>query len=165
MESSSKKDEVLATLAEGVARLTDSEAWRAWLNVQRRFHNYSFGNTLLILWQRPDATRVAGFHAWLHLGRHVRKGEKGIAILAPIPQRLRVEDENGDEKTVVGAAHHFRLAHVFDIAQTDGAELPDTPISKLHGDDPGRAVRAARRGCSFARLHGRGRLPRVRSQR
>lgn len=136
MESLSKKDEVLANLADGIAKLTDSEAWRAWLNVQRRFHNYSFGNTLLILWQRPNTTRVAGFHAWLRLGRHVRKGEKGIAILAPVPTRFRVEDENGEEKTIVGAAKHFRLAHVFDIAQTEGAELPDAPVSKLQGDDP-----------------------------
>jgi hypothetical protein len=71
-----KKTEILATLAEGVARLTSSDEWRAWLDVQSRFHRYSFGNTLLIALQRPDATQVAGFHAWLRLGRHVRKGER-----------------------------------------------------------------------------------------
>ena len=40
--------ELLATLADGVAELTNSTAWRAWLDVQRRFHRYSWGNTLLI---------------------------------------------------------------------------------------------------------------------
>ena len=107
--------ELLATLADGVAELTNSTAWRAWLDVQRRFHRYSWGNTLLIAAQRPDATRVAGFHSWLRLGRHVRKGEHGIAILAPVVPRLRVVDgDSGDERWVAGRPHAFRVAHVFD---------------------------------------------------
>ena len=71
MNASITRTDLLATLADGVAGLTSSTAWRAWLDVQRRFHRYSWGNTLLIACQRPDATRVAGFHAWLRLGRHV----------------------------------------------------------------------------------------------
>jgi hypothetical protein len=103
--------DLLATLAEGVAQLTSSPAWRAWLDVQRRFHRYSWGNTLLIAWQRPDATRVAGFHAWRRLGRHVRRGEHGIAILAPVATRLRVVDaETGDESSVPGTPRAFRVA-------------------------------------------------------
>ena len=62
--------DVLDQLREGIATLTSSEQWTRWLQAQRHFHNYSFGNTLLILLQRPDATHVAGFHSWLRLGRH-----------------------------------------------------------------------------------------------
>lgn len=136
MDSTDKKTEILATLAEGIARLTSSDVWRAWLDVQGRFHYYSWGNTLLIALQRPDATQVAGFHAWLRLGRHVRKGEKGIAIIAPVVRRVRVTDEaTGDEKRVAGAPTAFRVAHVFDIVQTDGEELPAAPVHKLEGND------------------------------
>jgi antirestriction protein ArdC len=127
--------DVLDQLREGIATLTSSEQWTRWLQAQRHFHKYSFGNTLLILLQRPDATRVAGFHSWLTLGRHVRKGEKGIVILAPIARRMRVEDENGDEHVIVGVATAFRTAHVFDVSQTDGADLPSV-TDRLSGDDP-----------------------------
>jgi len=136
MERTTAAD-LLATLADGVAELTNSTAWRAWLDVQRRFHRYSWGNALLIAAQRRDATRVAGFHSWLRLGRHVRKGEHGIAILAPIVPRLRVVDgDSGDERWVAGRPHAFRVAHVFDVSQTDGEDLAAPPVSRLEGSDP-----------------------------
>jgi antirestriction protein ArdC len=137
MDASTTRTDLLATLADGVAGLTSSTAWRAWLDVQRRFHRYSWGNTLLIGCQRPDATRVAGFHAWLRLGRHVRKGEHGIAILAPVVPRLRILDaESGEETWIAGAPRAFRVAHVFDVSQTEGHELPPPPVSRLEGADP-----------------------------
>lgn len=136
MDSTDRRTELLATLAEGVSRLTESDRWRAWLDVQRRFHRYSWGNCLLIAIQRPDATRVAGFHAWHHLGRHVRAGEKGIAILAPIVPRLRVTKDDGEETVVLGTPRRFRVAHVFDVAQTAGRELPEVPVTKLSGSAP-----------------------------
>jgi len=136
MERTTAAD-LLTTLADGVAELTNSTAWRAWLDVQRRFHRYSWGNALLIAAQRRDATRVAGFHSWLRLGRHVRKGEHGIAILAPIVPRLRVVDgDSGDERWVAGRPHAFRVAHVFDVSQTDGEDLAAPPVSRLEGSDP-----------------------------
>jgi hypothetical protein len=73
---------------EQLCRETDmakqSEQYRDWLASMSRFYNYSFGNQILICSQRPDATRVAGFHAWKDLGRSVKKGEKGIRILAQL---------------------------------------------------------------------------------
>jgi len=112
---SSSRDDLLRRLAEGVRQLTTSDRWTSWLNVQRRFHRYSWRNTVLIGLQKPDATQVAGFHAWLGMGRHVRKGERGIAILAPVAHRSRIRDEEtGDETVVVGAPRTFRVAHVFD---------------------------------------------------
>lgn len=96
-----------------------SDQLTALLKAMARFHRYSFHNVCLIAAQRPAATRVAGFHTWRSLGRFVRKGEKGIVILAPIVARRRHDDAN-DETCVAG----FRAVHVFDVAQTDG-ELSD----------------------------------------
>jgi hypothetical protein len=80
-----------------------------------RFHRYSVHNVYLIASQRPMATRVAGFHTWRTLGRFVRKGEKGIAILAPIVARRDAEPTSEESKTVVG----FRTAYVFDGLSRD----------------------------------------------
>lgn len=66
-----------------------SETLATYLNTLARFHNYSFGNVMLIAFQKPDATHVAGFNTWKKLGRHVKKGEKGIAILAPMIYRRK----------------------------------------------------------------------------
>jgi antirestriction protein ArdC len=107
-----------------------SDALKAYLGVMSRFHKYSWGNCLLIYSQRPNATHVAGFHAWLRLRRYVRKGEKGIVILAPIVGRKKSIDEltEDDETRVFG----FRAAHVFDVTQTDGEPLPE--FAPVKGD-------------------------------
>jgi hypothetical protein len=70
-----------------------SETLAAYLGTMARFHNYSFGNILQIARQRPTATRVAGFSAWKELGRFVKRGEKGIQILAPVTGYRRRKDE------------------------------------------------------------------------
>jgi len=130
---------VLERLSEGIASLTSSDKWQEWLDVQSRFHQYSFNNTLLIQLQSPEATRVAGFNAWRKLERFVRKGEKGIWILAPMTHR--VADDNDDEND--GSSRRilsgFRPVPVFDIAQTDGETLPDSPVTRLAGEAPEHA--------------------------
>jgi antirestriction protein ArdC len=86
---------------------------------------------MLIASQKPSATHVAGFHAWHKLGRFVKKGEKGILILAPVVRRKNESDEHkdtGESSTAVG----FRAAYVFDISQTDGQELPT--IGSVNGE-------------------------------
>src|SRR6266849_6546178 len=70
-------------LAEAVERMADTETFAAWLRARAAFHDYSFSNVCLIVSQRPDASRVAGYKTWQRLGRQVRKGEHGIRILAP----------------------------------------------------------------------------------
>ncbi|MGA8597941.1 MAG: ArdC family protein [Bryobacteraceae bacterium] len=115
----------------------NSAALTAYLGVMARFHKYSWANCLLISMQRPNATHVAGFRAWLSLGRHVRKGEKGIAILAPIICKVKDETknrQNEDASTVetVGRVAGFRTAFVFDISQTDGQDLPE--FATVKGD-------------------------------
>jgi hypothetical protein len=104
-----------------------SDALTAYLDAMSRFHNYSFGNILEIARQNPEATRVAGLYAWNQLGRKVKKGERGIRILAPIIGVKRKKDEEAEKdiakqntRLLVG----FRNAYVFDVLQTEGAELP-----------------------------------------
>jgi antirestriction protein ArdC len=105
-----------------------SEALTAYLTAMSHFHNYSFGNILEIARQKPDATRIAGMYAWNQLGRRVRKGEKGIRILAPIIGVKRKPQEEAEKdltKQNVAVLVGFRNAYVFDVSQTDGAELPE----------------------------------------
>ena len=108
-----------------------SDALTAYLNAMSRFHNYSFGNILEIARQKPDATRVAGLHAWNQMGRKVKKGERGIRILAPIIGIRRKKDEEAEKDITTqnrAVLVGFRSAYVFDVSQTEGAELPE-----LHG--------------------------------
>jgi len=107
-----------------------SEALTAYLKAIGRFHRYSLNNVLLIALQKPNAAHVAGFRTWNELGRFVKKGEKGIMILAPIVRRKVEAEENTEEtsRTIAG----FRAAYVFDISQTDGNELPQ--IGVVRGD-------------------------------
>jgi antirestriction protein ArdC len=105
-----------------------SEALTAYLNAMSRFHNYSFGNILEIARQKPSATRVAGLYTWNQLGRRVKKGEKGIRILAPIIGFRRKQQEEAEKditKQNAPVLVGFRAVYVFDISQTEGAELPE----------------------------------------
>lgn len=125
----------LDTLKRGVSSLANSEAFQAYLKVSAKFHSYSWRNRMMIAIQRPDATHVAGFNKWLELGRWVRKGEKGIAIFAPLTYAKK--DEATGEKTGE-VLRGFRIVHVFDIAQTDGKPLPDAPMpEQLTGNQDG----------------------------
>jgi hypothetical protein len=111
-------DKLAAALEQG-----KSEALVNYLAVMAKFHRYSWNNCLLIAIQRPGASQVAGFHAWRKLGRYVRKGAKGIAILAPMICKKRTDNpETEDEQTRIFG---FRTAYVFDVADTDGAEFPE----------------------------------------
>lgn len=117
-------EEALEWLESGVVRILDDEAFKRYLSIAAKFHRYSANNCLLILMQRPDATRVAGYRAWQQLGRQVRKGEKGIKILAPISRTIAEDEETGEKvRALVG----FKTATVFDVSQTDGEELPEAP--------------------------------------
>jgi antirestriction protein ArdC len=108
-----------------------SETLMQYLAAIGRFHRYSLGNVMLIASQKPTATHVAGFHAWHKLGRFVKKGEKGIMVLAPIVRRKNesAEHKETDESST---AVEFRATYVFDISQTDGQELPR--IGSVNGD-------------------------------
>lgn len=110
-----------------------SDTLKAYLAAVGRFHRYSWTNQFLIASQRPEATRVAGFQTWRGLNRWVRRGEKGIAIIAPIVRREREQADPLDTDTRTAAAG-FRAAYVFDVAQTEGKPLPD--LERTADGDP-----------------------------
>jgi antirestriction protein ArdC len=123
-----------------------SEALTGYLKAIGRFHRYSLHNVMLIASQKPNASYVAGFRTWNELGRFVKKGEKGILILAPIVRR-KPEDEE-DQKESSASVAGFRAAYVFDVSQTDGKELPQIGIVQ---GDPSRCGEQLR---SFASAQG-----------
>jgi antirestriction protein ArdC len=130
--------EVIAANVQSLIEQLDaghSDALTAYLNAMSRFHNYSLGNILEIARQRPDAMKVAGFWKWKELGRSVKKGEKGIRILAPIIGVRRKKDEEAEKditKQNTAVLVGFRSAYVFDVSQTEGAELPE--LREISGD-------------------------------
>ena len=128
-----KHDEALKIAQQGLTHLTDtlkqghSETLRRYLDVLARFHDYSFHNTLLIVVQRPDATHVAGFQTWKKLGRHVRKSEHGIAVLAPMIGSRKESEEvaTGQDELAPKVLYGFKVVYVFDVSQTEGEPLPE----------------------------------------
>lgn len=125
---------LLQQLEQGFQTVRESDRYADYLKFCARFHNYSPHNCLLIMLQRPAASNVAGFNTWKSMGRYVKKGERGIQILAPRPYKRTAENGDGEEETIEGI--YFQPVHVFDVAQTDGDELP-TPNDRLTGDDNG----------------------------
>ena len=129
-------------LEKGIQDLFESDNFKNYLKTLSKFHHYSLGNTILIAMQKPDATLVAGYTSWQkNFQRHVKKGEKGISILAPTPYKKKVEVEKVDPATgdkakeiqeiVVPA---FKVVNVFDVSQTEGKELPSIGVNELTGD-------------------------------
>ena len=114
--------EITDRLEQGGADLFDSDRYKEYLRVMARFHRYSFNNTLLIAMQCPGATRLAGFQSWKKFGRHVKKGEKGIKVIAPTPFKKTVE-EDGEEKEVV--VPRYKVVSTYDVSQTEGKPLPE----------------------------------------
>ena len=158
-----KVQEITEKLEQGIKELFESEKYKTYLNTMSKFHNYSFNNTMLIAMQKPDATLVAGFKAWQkNFDRHVKKGEKGIRILAPAPYKIKEErdkidpvtqellldkDGNPQKEEVEITIQAFRAVSVFDVAQTDGKPIPELAAKELLSDVEGyqdmiRAVEA-----------------------
>ena len=127
-------------LEQGVSDIFQSGQYAAYLTAMSKFHHYSFGNTMLIFMQCPNATHVAGYHDWRrNFGRQVKRGERGITILAPCPYRRKEEVEeaasDGSPATSVQWVQRmgFRTVTVFDVSQTEGKPLPEL-VKKLTGD-------------------------------
>jgi hypothetical protein len=130
-EPARRQPDVLARLEQAVGQIQDSETFRAYLDVQATFHRYSWANVALILAQRPDATQVAGYNAWLKMHRYVRRGEKGIKIVVPMTKKVEGEDGEPERKLIFGTGN------VFDVSQTDGEPLPAVEVPVLTGQDGG----------------------------
>lgn len=162
----SEMDDMIQRIDEGVKAVFESERYKEYLKFASKFTDYSARNTMLINMQKPDATLVAAFGKWKQLGRHINKGETGIAIFAPTPYKTneyietqkpafdelgnQLYNEDGTEKMetietpLTGMA--FKTVYVFDVSQTDGKEIPE-PVSELTGD-----VDAARKEAIFAAI-------------
>ena len=145
-----KLKEITDRLEQGISELFESDRYREYLSIMSRFHNYSFNNTVLIAMQKPDASLIAGFNAWKNdFGRNVKRGEKGIRIIAPSPFKVKKEMEKIDPKTqrpVIGrdgkpvteekeiTIPAFKVVSVFDVSQTEGRELPNLAVDALTGN-------------------------------
>ena len=144
--SEDKVKTLVDKLKEGTAEVFASNKYKQYLSAMSRFHDYSYNNILLILWQNPEASYVAGYKTWENLKRYVKKGEKGITILAPCPKKYMksvqildsttgqpLVDNNGkpikEEKEFTYTS--FRPATVFDISQTEGKALPTLAVLML----------------------------------
>jgi len=151
-DTTSRVDIGRELLAAAVDALVSSDQWTAWLESRARFRDYSLGNTMLIAYQRPDATRVAGYKAWQSLGRQVRTGEKGLAI--PAPMVRKVESATGEKSKARDDSGRvivrFRTVYVFDVSQTEGDDLPEGPCRRLEGDSGLTGAADALAGHAFA---------------
>ncbi len=161
-EREQRLNEASNRMEEAVKSLTTSDQFRAALRVSASFPEYSFGNTLMIWTQNPEASMVCGFEAWKKLGRHVKKGGKAIRIFVPMTFRNKLVaessasglDETPGEVSSESSRVAFRLGNVFDISSTEGEPIPELPRPKiLEGDSP--LIRAAIAGlCDFNATRG-----------
>ena len=145
-----KLKEITDRLEQGISELFESDRYKEYLSVMSKFHNYSFNNTVLIAMQKPDASLIAGFNAWKNeFQRNVKRGEKGIRIIAPSPFKVKKQMEKIDPKTqrpLIGrdgkpvteekeiTVPAFKVVSVFDVSQTEGRELPNLAVDSLTGD-------------------------------
>ena len=149
-EKERKVDAVMKQLQTGVEGIHESYQFRQFLTTMSKFHDYSIGNLILIGLQNPDATKVAGFNTWKDLGRWVKGGEKGIAILAPVlpprpscprcgarlPRNAKFCPSCSapvEEIEAETTPRYFKVVYVFDLAQTEGNPLPEFDVPVLTG--------------------------------
>lgn len=141
--------DITDSIENGIKELFESDKYQQYLQTMSRFHRYSVNNQMLIYMQNPNATLVAGFNKWHdQFGRNVKKGEKGIKIIAPTPYKKKIEeikldpdtklpmlDDNGNEVKVEKEIQipMFRVVSVFDVSQTAGKPLPQL-ASDLSGN-------------------------------
>ena len=137
--------EITDGIESGIKELFQSDRFANYLRTMGRFHKYSVNNTLLIHMQKPDATLVAGFHKWkTQFGRNVKRGEKGITIIAPTPFKKKIEEAKLDPDTKLPLRDKdgkiimeeteisipmFKPVTVFDVSQTEGKPLPQLAAS------------------------------------
>jgi N-terminal domain of anti-restriction factor ArdC len=136
-----QRDEATHNLEAAVESMQSTEGFAAWLTARARFHNYSLNNTMLLIAQLPEATRVASAKVWRELGRYPAKGSHALRVFAPIEWWIPCDagDDgaryNAKRKRYERKARSFKLVPVFDVSQTDGDELPEPPASVMPDGD------------------------------
>ena len=134
-------DEIMKALEAGVRDFMETDAYKSYLRAVSKFHNYSTNNIILISMQRPDATLVAGYSTWKKsFNRNVKRGEKGLKIIAPMPVSIEKEEDRTDQygntykEKVTVTIPKFHTVTVFDVSQTEGDPLPDISPTELKDD-------------------------------
>ena len=138
--------EAFDRIEQGRANIETDGDWLKYLRFQTRFYHYSFGNTMLIYLQNPEASYVMGYKAWNKIGRYVKRGSKGLAILAPCfrkeetfkePANKAEYNDSEAEKEIRRVLSGFRITYVYDIADTDGSdEMLSVLVKGLSGNSP-----------------------------
>lgn len=147
MTEQEKLQEITDKLEEGVQAVFKSDKYKDLLNTMAKFPRYSVNNNILIMMQKPDATLCQGYNAWKKMERNVKRGEKGIRIIAPTSYTVQKEvnktdaggnviyDKDGEpvKDTVEMKLTGFKVTTTFDISQTEGKDLPSLGVSELKG--------------------------------
>lgn len=144
-------EEITTKLEKGVKDIFSSDNYKEYLNFCAKLPRYSVNNQILIMLQKPDATMCQSFTGWRDMNRFVRKGEKGIRILAPAPYKMQKEQDKTDasgkavldkdgepvKETVEITVNAFKPVSTFDISQTEGEPVPTVGVSELTGSVEG----------------------------
>ncbi len=144
-------EEITSKLEKGVKDIFSSDNYKEYLNFCAKLPRYSVNNQILIMLQKPDATMCQSFTGWKDMNRFVRKGEKGIRILAPAPYKMQKEQDKTDasgkaildkdgepvKETVEITVNAFKPVSTFDISQTEGEPVPTVGVSELTGSVEG----------------------------
>lgn len=144
-------EEITSKLEKGVKDIFDGANYQQYLNFCAKLPRYSVNNQILIMMQKPDATMCQSFTNWKEVNRHVRKGEKGIRILAPAPYKMQKEQEKVDasgktildkdgepvKETVEVSINAFKPVSTFDVSQTEGEPIPSPGVDELTGSVEG----------------------------
>ncbi len=148
IDKTSDIKEILNNLKEGIKDVISSGKYQNYLNYMSSFYTYSVNNTLLIWFQKPEATLVGSYGFWQQKNRYIKKDEHGIKILAPTTGKREIEkqilDKYGNpvlgdnntpltKKEPLTVITGFKWTTVFDISQTKGDPVPSL-LSQLEGN-------------------------------
>ena len=155
--------EITDKLEQGVSDVFSSDNYKQFLDTMAKFPRYSVNNNILIMLQKPDAQMCQSFTGWKEMGRFVKKGEKGIKILAPAPYTIQREQTKLDDRgnpmldkdgepimeSVEIKVNAFKVVSTFDVSQTEGKELPTLGVDELTGgvDGYGTFMEALKEVC------------------
>lgn len=147
-------DQMAEKLEAGVKDVFRGENYKAYLDFCAKMPRYSINNQILIMMQKPDATMCQSFTGWKEMGRFVKKGEKGIRVMAPAPYKVEREQDKLDasgkpvmdadgesvKETVEVKINAFKPVSTFDISQTEGEPIPQLGVDELVGSVDGYAT-------------------------
>lgn len=147
-------DQMAQKLEAGVKDVFRGENYKAYLDFCAKMPRYSVNNQILIMMQKPNATMCQSFTGWKEMGRFVKKGEKGIRVMALTPYKMEREqdkigadgkpvlDQDGEtvKEVVEIKVNAFKPVSTLDISQTDGEPVPRLGVDELTGSVEGYAT-------------------------